>query len=684
MADLLFELFSEEMPARMQVRAIEQCETLLKDALEKARLSHGTICAYSTPRRLALWVKDLPDTQPDQTVEKKGPKTTAPPKAIEGFCTSVGMKKEELEIRKVGKDDVYFSIKEEKGQASKEALKPLLEQLIDAVHWQKSMKWSDFDASWVRPLRSILCLLDNEVIPVKWHHLTASNVTQGHRFMSDGDIVIDVPKHYETILKDHDVIACRQVRKEHIAQQLLDVTGEKNVHVKNDEALLEEVTGLVEYPYAILGSIDAKYLNLPPEVLVLEMRHHQKYFAVTQKNGNIAPYFITIANIKAEDEGKHICAGNERVLRARLDDGVFYYEQDTKKTLDIWCEKLADIIFHKKLGNMADRVQRIEPLAGFLAVFVPHAHITHVIRAAQLCKADLGTGMVGEFPELQGIMGQYYATAQGEDSAVATAIAQHYMPVGAHDAVPEAPEAIALSLADKLDSLVTLFSVGEAPTGSKDPYALRRAALGIIRIIREHRLRIHLHAAINKALQPIKQKSDTLEEQVFHFIIDRLKVALKAEHIRHDVIDAIIANGDDDIIRIIQRAQALQAFLNTDDGINIMAASKRAYNILRKEEEKDALHYEGSVRKSLLKEAVEHSLYDMLCVAKAPYDKHVKKEEYTDAMHTISCIRKPLDQFFDEVMVNDEDPAIRENRLNILAKLRNLCQTMADFTMLEG
>ncbi len=684
MADLLFELFSEEMPARMQAKAIAQLETLMTEALKEARLEHGKVQPYSTPRRLALWVKDLPNAQPDRIVERKGPKVGAPPKAVEGFCTSAGVKKDDLEVRTVGKDEVYFAVKQEKGQSTKDALIPLLEDVINNMHWQKSMRWSDFDAQWVRPLRRILCIIDSDVVPVQWHHITASNVTEGHRFMSDGEITIHSPEQYEAILKDHHVVACRQVRKEQIAQQLLDVTSEKNLHIKNDEGLLEEVTGLVEHPRAIMGSIDGKYLELPPEVLVLEMRHHQKYFATTFKDGRIAPNFVTIANIDAPDQGKKIRAGNERVLRARLDDGVFYYEQDTKKKLDRWADKLDAIIFHKKLGSVADKVERIEPLAGFLAVFVPHANITHVIRAAKLCKADLGTGMVGEFPELQGIMGRYYAKAQGEDKAVATAIAEHYMPVGANDAVPDAPEAIALSLADKLDSLVTLFSVGEAPTGSKDPFALRRAALGIIRIIREHRLRIRLHAALNKATQPLKGKQDELEKQVFDFIIERLKVALRADNIRHDVIDAVIANGDDDIMRIIQRAVALQAFLDSDDGANIMIATKRAYNILRKEEEKDDETYEGNVRKSLLKEEAEKALHEALCITKSPYEKHIKKEEYMDAMQTMSRIRTPLDHFFDTVMVNDDDPAIRENRLNLLAMLRNLCQETADFTALEG
>jgi glycyl-tRNA synthetase beta chain len=684
MADLLLELFSEEMPARMQVRSVEQLQELTVAALKAARLEHGTVEVFSTPRRLAIMVRNLPASQPDRTVERKGPKVSAPEQAIQGFCASVGMSKDKLTVETVGKDAIYFAVSEEKGMNTAVALKSLLEQVISSIHWQKSMRWSNFDAQWVRPLRSILCVFDNAIIPLQWHHITASNLTKGHRFMSGDDIKITHPSEYETRLQQAYVIANRSVRKAQIAEQMLALAKAKHLHVKEDEGLLEEVTGLVEYPVAVMGSIDAKYLNLPPEVLVLEMRHHQKYFALTQKDGTIAPYFITIANIKSSDDGAQIRAGNERVLRARLDDGVFYYDQDTRKTLDVWAEKLSDIIFHKQLGTIADKVERIKPLAAFLAVFVPHANITHVLRAAALCKADLGAGMVGEFPELQGIMGQYYAKAQGEPPAVSKAIAEHYMPVGAQDSVPNAPEAIALSLADKLDSLVSLFSAGEVPTGSKDPFALRRAALGIIRIIREHSLRIHLNAAISKATQPLKGNQDILQQQIFAFIIERLKVSMKTEHIRHDVIDAVISNGDDDVMRIIHRAEALQAFLDTADGANMMTAIKRAYNILRKEEEKDAITYDADMRQTLLSADAEIALYDALCITKTPFEKHIKKEEYRDAMHTISRIREPLDAFFTEVMVNVDDASLRENRLHLLAMLRELCQTIADFNLIEG
>lgn len=685
MADLLLELLSEEIPARMQLAAIEQLKTKLLAGLKDARLEHGDVAVFSTPRRLAIRVAGLPEKQPDMSVERKGPKVNAPEKAIEGFCKSVGLSKDALEVRTVGKDDVYFAASEQQGLSTLYALPEIIQPIITGFHWLKSMRWSDYNGHWVRPLRSIMCLLDEQIVTVAWEHIRAGNITQGHRFMADGEVMIERPYEYEDTLGIHHVMANREARKALILEQSEKLAASEGLRLKQDHGLLEEVTGLVEHPVAVMGEFDADYLNLPPEVLVLEMRYHQKYFALENADRSLANRFITIANIAAVDGGASIRKGNERVLRARLDDGVFYWDQDRKKTLDAWADGLQSMIFHKALGSVADKVGRIVPLATFLAVFVPHSNLTHVERAATLCKADLTTGMVGEFPELQGVMGRYYAVAQGEEQDVADAIRDHYKPAGASDDVPEQAAAIAVALADKLDSLVSLFAVGEAPTGSKDPFALRRAALGIIRIIREHELRIPLAGAIKKALGTVKADvKDGIESEVLRFFMDRLKVALKDDALRHDVIDAVCADGDDDIVRLVARVKALQSFLASDDGVNIMAASKRASNILRKEEKQDAQVYDGHYKRGQCVQDEEQELADALQAAKPLVDKALKHEAYEEAMEAIAALRTPLDAFFDNVTVNADEAGLRENRLHILASVRAMLQRIADFSVLEG
>ncbi len=687
MPALLLELHCEEIPARMQRTAMEQLVAGITGGLQEARLEGGEVRSYVTPRRLALTIDAVPDVQPDLTVERKGPKTSAPEKAIEGFCKSVGLSREALEVRSIGKDDVYFAVTEQKGKPAIEALKEVIEPVLQGFHWPKSMRWGEHSRAWVRPLRSIACLLGNQVVPLQWEHLQASNTTFGHRFMAEGAITLATPEDYTASLEQAHVRADADARRALILKQAKALAEKERLTLKEDTGLLDEVTGLVEWPVALMGQFDAAYLRLPPEVLVLEMRHHQKYFALLDAQGTVTNRFITIANIEAPDGGEQIIAGNECVLKARLEDGAFYYEQDRKKPLEDWAEGLASMVFHKRLGTMQEKVERISPLAQSLAVFIPHANLTQVSRAADLCKADLVTGMVGEFPELQGVMGRYYALDQGEPNEVADAIRDHYKPAGRDDEVPQGAVAMALSLADKLDSLCGLFAAGEAPTGSKDPFALRRAALGVLRILRTHQLRIPLSLILPKASAPFKalQSSEETQVQIAAFLRDRLAVMLREEGMRHDVIDAVFADAeDDDTVRLVARVTALQAFLEGDEGAHVMAACKRASNILRKEEQKDKCTYDGDYDDDALQQTEETLLVKTLSVITPKVNDALEKEDYAEAMQHLAALRSPLDAFFEQVTVNAEAAEIRANRLQILAALRSLLRRVADFSQVEG
>jgi glycyl-tRNA synthetase beta chain len=693
MTDLLLEVFSEEIPARMQAGALDQLRTKLEAGLREARLSYVSVKGYVTPRRVAVMVEGLPDHQPDQTVERKGPKTSAPEAAIEGFCTSVGLSRAQLQVRGEEKDATYFAVSEQQGMSTQAALPDIITPILNGFHWPKSMRWGDFDPTWVRPLRSILCLFGTDIVPIAWGHLKAGSHTQGHRFMAPDAIRIASPDAYETALETAYVLADAAKRKAHIWAEATTLAAKHGFSVREDAGLLEEVTGLVEHPVALMGSFDASYLRLPPEVLVLEMRHHQKYFAVLDAQGNVTNRFIAIANLRAKDNGARIIAGNERVIRARLEDGAFYYEQDRRKSLDVWAEGLASMLFHKRLGTMAEKVMRITALANYLTVFVPHAQPTQVQRAAALCKADLTTGMVGEFPELQGVMGRYYALAEGVDEAVADAIRDHYKPAGVNDDIPTEPTAVVVALADKWDSLVGLFAAGEIPTGSKDPYALRRCALGILRMVRTNAIRLPLGDAIHHALKPfVTLASAETAAHVQHFMMERLKVALKDEGVRHDLTEAALMQGaDDDVVRITARARALQTFLGSEDGQNVLAAYKRAANILKKEEAKDGRTYDGTYDRELIVremertgEAYERDVVHALAEARPKVETAVGQEEYHAALHQIAQLRTPLDAFFTHVMVNAEDSAVRINRLQILAAIRSLLHTVADFTVIAG
>jgi glycyl-tRNA synthetase beta chain len=730
MADLLLELFSEEIPARMQVQAIDDLRGMVLAGFQKSGFTCNDkqVVTFVTPRRLALWVKDLPVASEATEEELKGPKTSAPEAALTGFMKKTGLSKDQLTER----DGVYFAIIRKEGQQTADVLKTIIEDTLANFPWPKSMRWGSGATAWVRPLHSILCLFDGKVVQVEFAGVKAGNVTRGHRFLAPGEITITNPADYEAALEKAYVIVDRDKRKAVILNQATAAAKAAGLALKEDAGLLEEVTGLVEYPTVLVGTIDNAFMDLPKEVLVSEMRAHQKYFALENKDGSLADKFLITANITANDGGKAIIAGNERVLRARLADGRFFWDQDRNKHLSDWAENLKTVTYHAKLGSIATKVERIRAQALELADLLSQGQQTGtgddfkqlVERAANLCKADLTTGMVGEFPELQGVMGRYYALQQNEDAQVANAIADHYLPLGPTTNVPTQPVSICIALADKLDTLVSMFAIGEKPTGSKDPFALRRAALGIIRIILENQLRLSLtqvldnppvkQIALFKAKQMLEQKTQTalegphrvgkyltinasgtqdletaipedLTQQLLDFFIDRLKVQLKDQGIRHDVIAAVVANGDDDLVRIVTRAQAIQDFLSSEDGKNLLAGYKRAANILAIEEKKDnSCYIAAELQDGSLKETEEKTLASLLSKLYSDIETKRNNEDFVGAMRALAELRKPVDQFFDKIMVNCDDTELRANRLRLLAGIRDGMDSIAHFALIEG
>lgn len=671
MADFLLELFSEEIPARMQTEAARHLKATFTAELEQTGIKCESIKTYVTPRRLALIVQYLPDVQPDVTLEKKGPKTSAPQPAIDGFLRSTGLSLEKLEKRMVGKDETYYAVIHQKGQSVAALLKAIAEKILGSFPWPKSMCWGSNQTRWVRPLRSILCIFGDAVVPVEFAGLKATKITYGHRFLAPQAIPVKNAGEYEEVLAHAKVIADQDKRKAEILKQAETLAAQHQLTMKRDEGLLNEVTGLVEFPNVLIGSIDDAFMDLPPEVLTSEMRAHQKYFALLDKKGKLSAKFLAVSNITTNAGGKAVIAGNERVLRARLADGRFFFDQDRKKKLEDWAVGLEDVTFHAKIGTIDEKTKRIKVFAASLVGYVPNADQQLVVKAAILCKADLVTGMVGEFPELQGVMGRYYALHQKEAAEVADAIRDHYLPLGPESLVPTSPVAICVALADKLDTLTSMFRAGEKPTGSKDPFALRRSALGIIRIILENNLRI-----------PLKK---FIDDELLAFFSDRLKVILRDQGLRHDIIDAVMANGDDDLSRVVARAKAVQEFTATEDGKNLLAAYKRAVNILDIEEKKDKTKYADAPAILEGKTKTEDMELIQVMTTKMPLVwASIGKEQFTGAMTALSSLRKPIDAFFENVLINDPDTKIRCNRLNILAQIRTIFNMIADFSRIEG
>ncbi len=729
MTDFLLELRSEEIPARMQAGARAELEKLFRTQLNAAGLEAGDLTIWSTPRRLALIAKGLPEATAAVSEELKGPRSSAPPQALEGFLRKTGLTQDQLEDR----DGVYFAVIDKPGRATAEVLAEAIPAIVRAFAWPKSMRWGKESQSseslrWVRPLSGIVAIFGEELVPCEIGGVASGFATRGHRFHCPGEITIGSAADYAEKLRACHVIVDHEERQAIVRDGAAKAAADAGLTLVEDEGLVIENAGLTEWPVPLLGRFDEAFLEVPPEVIQLTARVNQKYFVVNGADGKLANGFVCTANIDAKDGGAEIVAGNRKVLAARLSDARFFWEQDQKKTLAQHAEKLANITFHEKLGTVADKVERVAKLAEWLASegIVPNCDPALARQAAELAKADLVTEMVGEFPELQGLMGGYYARAEGLPDAVADAIRDHYKPVGQGDDVPTAPVTVALALADKLDTLAGFFLIDEKPTGSKDPFALRRAALGIIKTIQDNELRLSLKKFLVSALvrlQPSPSMSASTErlkmaakfvrdgelgrslaasameesigamqevrgwleergaliDEVLGFFADRLKVQQREAGVRHDLIDAVFAlGGEDDLVRLLARVKALQAFMATEDGTNLLAGYKRAANILKQAGEV------SSTAAATPPTEADAALLAALDAAEPAASAAVADERFTDAMAALASLRAPIDAFFDGVMVNDPDEAVRAYRLGLLARFTGAVHGVADFSKIEG
>ena len=759
MPQLLLEFFSEEIPARMQVRAQADLERLLMDKFTAAGFLPEGIKAFSTPRRLAAVVEGLPARQPDAKEERKGPRVGSPEKALEGFLRGAGLTSmDQARVVEDAKGAFYVADIEKKGAETTDVIAVMVPEIVRAFPWPKSMRSGSGDLYWVRPLQSILCAFDGEAVWIDLPGVPSGRATEGHRFHAPGRFQVRRFDDYRDGLRAHFVVLDREERKTMIAREAKTLCEARNLELVDDAGLLEEVAGLAEWPVVVMGDMDPAFLDLPGEVIRLTMRTHQRYFAVREpKSAGLAAHFITVANVEARDGGAEIARGNAKVLSARLNDARFFWDLDKTKGLED-AERLARldrIVFHQKLGSVGDKARRIEALAVELSAIVG-ADGALVRRAAQLCKRDLVTETVGEFPELQGQIGRHLAEAAGEKPSVALAIEDHYRPLGPNDRVPGDRVAVCVALADKLDSLVSFWAIDEKPTGSSDAFGLRRAALGLVRIILQTRLRIGLArafdltgaaslcaggfaspiAALVTAHAEAEGDSATLaasrggeedewttiggavlkgwegrlgdeadeffggqrhvafdgavkalRDDFLRFVADRLKVQLREQGRRHDLVDAVFALGDDDLVRIVARVEALEVFLKTEDGANLLAGYKRAANILAAEDKKGALReidLSTPVDAGLLKEPAEMALYAALGKATPAAKAAVAKEDFAAAMSALAGLRAPVDAFMTDVLVNAREPDLRRNRLLLLSRIFDGLAAVADFSKIEG
>ncbi|ANK79944.1 MAG: glycine--tRNA ligase subunit beta [Rhizobiales bacterium NRL2] len=692
MTELLLELFSEEIPARMQDRAAADLARLLNDALTEAGLQVSKPVHHSTPRRLTVVFEEVPEATADVREERKGPKADAPEKAINGFLGSVGLTRDQIEERETPKGTFLFAVIEKPGQPTAEILPGLIEGAIQKLPWPKSMRWGAHQVGWVRPLHSILCLFGGAVVPVSYGPVTSRDTTRGHRFHAPEEFAVTDFADYRAKLREAKVVLDREERKRIIQAGATALVAAENVNLIQDDGLLDEVAGLVEWPVPLMGRIDDAFMDVPQEVLITSMRSHQKYFSTLNPDGSLAPYFVAVANLEAGDGGQAIVAGNEKVLRARLSDAKFFWDKDRERSLESRVSDLDPIVFHAAMGSMRRKAERLATLAAWIAPRLGADAMT-AHRAGLLAKADLTTEMVGEFPELQGFMGRYYARHDGEPEAVADAIRWHYSPAGPGDLCPSDPVSVAVALADKLDTLAGFFGIGEKPTGSKDPYALRRAALGVIRLILENGLRIGLREAFVTAHSAVAEDFTQTQAatprqvaiELLDFIADRLKVTLREQGVRHDLITAVFAlGGEDDLVRLTRQVEALQRLVESEDGGNLLAAYRRAANILRIEEKKDGAVHTGPADRGAFVEAAETELGEALAAALEKADAALAAEDFGRAMSAMAALRGPVDAFFDNVTVNAEDAALRANRLKLLAEIRATLHRVADFSKIEG
>jgi len=744
MPELLLELFSEEIPARMQAKAADDLRRMVTDRLVAEGLVYEGAKAFATPRRLALTVHGIPARQSDLKEERRGPRVGGPDAAIQGFLKATGLASlDEAKIqRDPKKGDFYVALIEKPGRATLEVLADMLPVVIRTFPWPKSMRWGERSAKpgalqWVRPLHAIVATFGMEteepdVVKFAIDGIEAGQTTYGHRFMAPAPINVRRFEDYQAKLHAAKVVLEPQGRKDIILADARQLAFAQGLELVEDEALLDEVAGLVEWPVVLMGSFDREFLSIPGEVIRATIRNNMKCFVVNDpKTGKLTNKFVLTANIEASDGGQAVVAGNERVIRARLSDAKFFYETDLKTKLEDRLPKFDNIVFHEKLGTQAERIKRIERLAAEIAPLVG-ADLEKTERAARLAKADLLTEVVGEFPELQGLMGKYYALAQGEDPSVAAASEEHYKPQGPNDRVPTDPVSVAVALADKIDTLVGFWAIDEKPTGSKDPYALRRAALGVIRTVLDNSLRIKLsgllvspvtrvldkHVLLTNNEQRSTMRSQLWQAPASHeatlailsklldygvnpkwlveeklakpivellsFFADRLKVQLREQGARHDLVDAVFAlEGQDDLLMIVRRVEALGKFLDTEDGKNLLAGTKRAANILRIEEKKDGRTYEGAPNAALYSLNEEKTLAKAIDQAKAEASAAVAKEDFAGAMSAMAKLRPAVDAFFDKVKVNDDDAKVRENRLKLLNEIRAATRAVADFSRIQ-
>ncbi len=717
MSELLLELFSEEIPARMQGRAAEDLRVALMDGLTAAGLAHGAAKCFVTPRRLVVVVDDVAAKSADVEDERKGPRVGAPDGAVQGFLKSAGLASlAEATVVTDKKGDFYVARIKKPGRAAGVIVAELVPAVIAKFAWPKSMRWGSHKMRWIRPLKSMLCLLGGKVVPFEVEGIASGAATLGHRFHSSGPIEVKDFADYQKKLAAAHVLIDSAARELVIEGQAGKLAADHKLELIHDPALRHEKAGLTEWPVVMMGTFDAAFLSVPAEVLTTSMRAHQKCFSLRDpKTKKLANRFLLTANLEPADGGAIVVAGNEKVIRARLSDAKFFWDQDLKRPMDEMWSQLRTITFHEKLGTQYERVERIAALAEELSPLV-QADKAECRRAAQLAKADLVSGVVGEFPELQGLMGRYLAEAAGTKAAISHAVEQHYWPRGQGDGVPKEPVAIAVALADRLDTLVGFWAIDEKPTGSKDPFALRRAALGVVRIILENELRFPLidifgssekmfhDLAVKNAKAAAAKKGGsnmsvvptisstwagksvaTNSVDLMDFFADRLKVQLREQGARHDLVDAVLALGDqDDLLMIVRRVDALSAFLATDDGTNLLAGAKRAANILRIEEKKDKTTFAGAIDAKKLELPEEKALAKSIAEATSAASKAILLEDFAAAMAAIAKLRGPVDAFFDKVTVNAEDPALRSNRLSLLAQIRAATRTVADFGRIEG
>jgi glycyl-tRNA synthetase beta chain len=670
MPELLIELFSEEIPAGMQHKAAADLRQMVTNALVEAGLTYEGAQAHGGARRLVLSVEGLDAKAADVNEERKGPRVDAPQQAIEGFLKSTGLSLGELKVQDDKKGQFYLAVIRRPGRTATEIIADVVPDTIRKFPWPKSMRWGSGSLRWVRPLHSIVCTFDGEVVPFEIDGIHSGNITHGHRFMGAQNIEVRRFDDYAQKLHHNFVVVDATARIETIRTEARNLAFAQGLELIEDEGLLKETAGLVEWPVVLMGSFDESFLTVPPEVIATSIKNHQKCFALRNAStGKLANRYLLVSNLVAKDGGRTIVAGNNKVIAARLSDAKFFWDQDRKVKLEEWAKKLDAITFHAKLGNQGERVQRIETLAAEIAKKIG-ADPEKAKLASRLAKADLVTGMVGEFPELQGLMGRYYALDQHVDPDVADAIRDHYKPVGPTDSIPVSAVGQAVALADKLDTLNGFWSIDEKPTGSKDPYALRRSALGVIRIILDKNLRL-----------PLTFCGDDL----IAFFADRLKVHLKEQGKRHDLIDAVFALGNqNDLLMVTKRVEALSNFLETEDGRNLLAGVKRASNILRIEEKKDGKSFDGDVNISQLIKGEEKALHTAITQALGQVRRALREEDFAAAMTALAKLRVPVDAFFEQVTVNDKDATFRENRLRLLNHIRAATAEVADFSKIEG